>query len=66
MRTWVGSLASLSGLRIQLFHELWSRPAAAGLIQSLAWELPYATSAALKRKNKQGVPIVAQQIKNPT
>ena len=28
---------------------LWCRWAAAALIQPLAWELPYATSAALKR-----------------
>ena len=33
---------------------LWCRLAAAALIQPLAWELPYAMSAALKRKtNKQ-------------
>ena len=29
---------------------LWYRPAAATLIQPLAWELPYATGAALKRQ----------------
>ena len=29
---------------------LWPRLAAVALIPSLAWELPYATSAALKRK----------------
>ena len=33
---------------------LWRRLAAAGLIQSLAWEIPYATDVALKSKtNKQ-------------
>jgi len=32
---------------------LWHRPAAAALIQSLAWELPYALGAALKRKRKK-------------
>ena len=32
---------------------LWCRPAAAGLIRPLAWELPYAAGAAIKRKNKQ-------------
>ena len=31
---------------------LWGRPAAAGPIQPLAWELPYATGAALKRPKK--------------
>ena len=29
---------------------LWCRPVAAALIHSLAWKLPYATGAALKRK----------------
>ena len=36
---------------------LWRRPAAAALIQSLAWELPYAADMALKskkRKEKEG------------
>ena len=33
---------------------LWPRPAAAALIQPLAWEPPYATGAALeKTKNKK-------------
>ena len=31
---------------------LWYRPAAAALIQPLAWEPPYAAGAALKRQNK--------------
>ena len=31
---------------------LWLRSAAVALIQPLAWELPYATGEALKRKNK--------------
>ena len=31
---------------------LWCRRAAAAQIQPLAWELPYATEAALKRQNK--------------
>ena len=30
---------------------LWHRPAAAAPIQSLAWELPYATGATLKKKS---------------
>ena len=29
---------------------LWCRPGAAALIQPLAWELPYASDAALKKK----------------
>ena len=32
---------------------LWRRPAATALIQPLAWELPYATTAALKSKRKK-------------
>ena len=32
---------------------LWCRLAAVGLIRLLAWEIPYATSAALKRKKKK-------------
>ena len=31
---------------------LWRRPAATALIRSLAWEPPYAASAALKSKKK--------------
>ena len=32
---------------------LWYRPAAIAPIQPLAWELPYAAGAALKRKEKK-------------
>ena len=32
---------------------LWCRPTAAAMIQPLAWELPYAGSAALKSKKKK-------------
>ena len=32
---------------------LWCRPAAAALIQPVAWELPHAVSEALKTKNKK-------------
>ena len=32
---------------------LWCRPAVAATIQPLAWELPCATSAALKSKKKE-------------
>ena len=31
---------------------LWCRPVAVALIRPLAWELPYATGAALKSKTK--------------
>ena len=64
MRMCVRSLASLSGLRIQLCHKLrhrsypsllwlWRRPAAAAPVQPLAWELTYAPGVALKRKKKK-------------
>ena len=68
MRMWAPSLALLSGLRIQHCHSysidcrhgsdlellwLWCRLAAAAPIQPLAWELPHAESAALKKANKQ-------------
>ena len=33
---------------------LWHRPAAAGLISPLAWELPYAVGVALKKKKLTG------------
>ena len=68
MRTQVWSLASLSGLRIRrccelccvgcrcgsdlVWLRLWCRLAAAAPIQSLVWELPYATGVALKNENK--------------
>ena len=32
---------------------LWQRPAAAALIQALAWQLPYATQVALKKKKQK-------------
>ena len=32
---------------------LWHRPAAVALIRPLAWELPYAVGAALKKKKKK-------------
>ena len=68
MKLQVRSLASLSGLRIRPCRELWCvgrkcgldlallwlwyRPAVVVLIRPLAWEPTYATSAALKAKNK--------------
>ena len=45
---------------------MWCIPAAAALIQPLAWELPYAASAALKRPkqtNKQTKPIIIARVK---
>ena len=46
---------------------LWHRLAAVAPIQPLAWEIPYAEGAALKKKKKkikikkkEGVPIVVQ------
>ena len=54
---WVQSLASLSGSRIRHCHELWRRLAAAALIGPLAWELPYATDAALKSKKKKKISL---------
>ena len=61
-RTHLGTMASLSGLRIQHCRELWHRlqilpgsgvAMAVALIGPLAWELPYATSVALKRPLKK-------------
>ena len=62
MRTWVLSLALLSGLRIRHCSDLpriWPccgrdvGPAAAALIQPLASELPFATGVALKQTEKE-------------
>ena len=36
---------------------LWCRLPAAALIRPLAWELPYATGAALKEKKKNLYPV---------
>ena len=44
---------------------LWPRLRAASGIQPLAWELPHTAGAALKRQ-KLGVPVVAQWLTNPT
>ena len=66
MRTQVLSLAVLSGLRIQCCHELWCRSqmqlesgvavaaaqARGNSSEPLAWELPYAEGAALKRQKE--------------
>ena len=60
MRIQVPSLASLSGLSIQLATNcgldaalLWLWPATAALIHPLAWEFPYAEGAAKKKKKKK-------------
>ena len=43
---------------------LWCRLAAVAMIQPLAWELPYAVAAALKKKKFfEGVPVVAQWLR---
>ena len=64
MKMWVRFLASLCviavscgtrcrrGLDLALLW-LWCRPATAAPIQHLAWELPYAAGAALKRQRKK-------------
>jgi len=43
-----------------VFPWLWYRPAAAGLIQLLAQELPYATGVAIKGKKKKKAAAAAQ------
>ena len=62
MRMWVWFLDLLSGLTIPVCLScgldlvllwLWHRLTAAALIRPLAWELSYATSAALKRKKRK-------------
>ena len=82
MRMWVRSPALLSGLSIQCHCELWRRsqiwlrsgiaaagwhrPAAATPIPPLAWETPYATGAAIKRKKKENwdqIFIIASEFK---
>ena len=70
LRIWVQSLISFIGLRIQHCHShgigqrsdsdlvflwLWLRSAAVGPIRPLAWELPYATGEAVKRKKKKKI-----------
>ena len=53
LRLWVRSLALLSGLRIWCCCEVGCRPAAIAPIGPLAWEPPYASGAALKRKKEK-------------
>ena len=49
----VRSLASLSGLRIRHYCELWCRLAAVALIRPIAWELTYAVGVAQKNKRQK-------------
>ena len=42
---------------------LWCRPVGVAPIQPLAWELPYATSMALKRKKKKRFHTIQYQKK---
>ena len=53
MRLRVQFLALLSRLRIWHCLELWCRLAATALIRPLAWEPPYAMSAALEKTKKK-------------
>ena len=47
----VGSIPGLAQWIRDLW--LWCQPAAVALIQALAWELPYAMGAALKRTKRK-------------
>ena len=52
----VGSIPGLNQCvkdLVWLWLWLWHRLAAAALIRPLAWELPHATGAAIKRKKKR-------------
>ena len=52
MRMWVRSLALLSGSKYPALPQAAAQVADAARIQSLAWEHPYATGTALKKKKK--------------
>ena len=41
---------------------LWYRPAAVAVIRPLAWELPYAVGAALKRKKNRSIVSASVQV----
>ena len=70
MRTQVGSLVLLSGLRVRCCHELqcrlqmwlwlWCSPVAAAPIHLLAWELPYAAGMPPPTKDELGSYCTAQ------
>ena len=50
----VGSIPGLAPwVKDPTLLQLWHRPAAAALIRPLAWERPYVTGAALKKKKKK-------------
>ena len=63
IRSQFGSLASLSGLRMWRYHELWCRrcsldlalhgPAATAPIRPITWEFPCAVDAGLGKKKKK-------------
>ena len=80
MRLQVWSLASLSGLRIRCYRELWcrlqtwlgsriavavTRLAAAALIQPLTWDFPHALGVILKRQKERSSRRGAEET-NPT
>ena len=49
---WIPGLAQWDKDPVLLLLWLWRRLAAAALIQPLAWELPHAVGATLKKKKK--------------
>ena len=51
-QTWLGSRVAVA-LAALLWLWLWHRPVATAAIQPLAWEPPYATSAALEKIKQQ-------------
>ena len=58
MNCGVGCRHGLDSAQLWLWLWLWHRPAAAASIRPLAWELPYASHAALKsKKKKKGIPV---------
>ena len=55
----VGSISGLTQwVKDLMLLWLWCRPAAVPPIQPLAWEPPYATGMALKRKKKKVLQII--------
>ena len=53
MRMRIQSLAFAQWVKDPVLLGLWCRPAAAALIQSRAWEPPYAAGVPLKKKKQQ-------------
>ena len=74
LRMQVGSLASVSGLRVRLFFKLWHGSkmqlgscVAAAMIRPLAWRTSSHRRCRKNNKNgKLGVPVVAQWVKDLT